>query len=143
MTRLTTSRGQRPRVAIVGGSQVGGLVATALVQQFGCTPLMTPGGESVLALLRSEERVDLALVDVSLPDTNGLLAVQLMRALGARGAMPIIALTEDRTDSAYARAGASGFDATVIKPYSPRELYGAMWSALTGARRRLAGATGL
>jgi CheY-like chemotaxis protein len=128
---LKTADGRRPRVAIVGGSQTAAMVATILCQQFGCSSIVTPTGESVLALLRRETPMDLVVLDMSMPDMDGIVAVQLIRAMGARGDIPIVALTGDRAETATHRARAVGFAASVVKPYSPRELYFAMQSALT------------
>jgi CheY-like chemotaxis protein len=71
-------------------------------------------------------------MDMLVPDMDGFVAVQLIRALGARGALPILALTDDRA-ALTAQARAAGFAGTVVKPYSPRELYAAMHAALAGA----------
>ena len=128
--RLQTADGKRPRVAIVGGTASSGMVATILVEQFGCTPINTPSGESILALLRGDKLVDLVVIDLSIPDMDGIVAVQLIRALGARGALPVVALTNDRAEIAAPRARAAGFAGSVVKPYSPREPYGALQSAL-------------
>ena len=126
-----TANGQRPRVAIVGGSPAGATVATILVEQFGCDPLRAATGEAVLALLRRDQRIDLVVLDLSVPDMEGIVAVQLIRALGARGALPVIALTNDRVEIAAPRARAAGFAGAVVKPYSPRELFAAMETALS------------
>jgi CheY-like chemotaxis protein len=133
--RLTTGSGGQPRVVLVGGTPTGSMVAAVLVEQFGCMPVTTPTGESVLALLRRNEQVDLVIIDLSVPDMDGIVAVQLIRALGTRGTLPVVALTDDRADVAAPRARAAGFASTVLKPYSPRELYGAMHAALTRAGR--------
>lgn len=125
-------RGRRPRVAIVGASPVGGMVVTALLEQFGCTAVVTPTSEQALTLLRGDEPVDLAIVDVSLPNIDGILAVQLMRALGTRGAMPVVALTRDDAEADDRRLRSAGFAGWVAKPYSPRELFGVMHQALFG-----------
>ena len=122
--------GHRPRVAIVGGSPSGATVATILIEQFGCQPVCAPNGEAVLALLRGDEAIDLVVIDLSLPDMDGIVAVQLIRALGARGALPVVALTDDRVVLTAPRARAAGFAGSVNKPYSPRELYLAMETAL-------------
>jgi CheY-like chemotaxis protein len=129
---LTTADGRRPRVAIVGGTPASAMVAAVLCDQFGCTPFNTPSGESVLALLRRDIPLDLVVIDLSVPDMDGIVAVQLIRALGARGALPVVALTNDRAEIAAPRARAAGFAGAVVKPYSPRELYGAMQAALAG-----------
>jgi CheY-like chemotaxis protein len=122
--------GRRPRVAIVGGTPSSALVATVLCQQFGCTSVVTPTGESVLALLRRDTPIDLIVLDLSMPDMDGIVAVQLIRAMGARGSAPIVVLTGDRAEMATNRARAAGFSGAVMKPYSPRELYAAMQAAL-------------
>lgn len=130
MSGLTTSAGERPRVAIVGGSPSGVMVATVLIEQFGCSPLNAPSGEAVLALLRADAEIDLVVIDLSMADMDGIVAVQLIRALGARGTLPVVALTNDKADIAAPRARAAGFAGAVAKPYSPRELYAAMRHAL-------------
>jgi CheY-like chemotaxis protein len=127
---LATADGRRPRVAIVGGTATAAMVANILCQQFGCTSVVMPTGESVLALLRRDTPVDLVVLDLSIPDMDGIVAVQLIRAMGARGDVPIVALTGDRAEIATSRARAAGFSGAVVKPYSPRELYAAMQSAL-------------
>jgi CheY-like chemotaxis protein len=137
---LTTVDGRRPRVAIVGGTPSSAMVATVLCQQFGCTTLHTPTGESVLALLRRDTPVDMVVIDLSVADMDGIVAVQLIRAMGARGALPVVALAGDRAEVASNRARAAGFSGAVVKPYSPRELYGAMQTAL--GKTSAAGAMG-
>jgi CheY-like chemotaxis protein len=131
VTGLTTAEGHRPRVAVVGGTHSAALVAMVLCEQFGCSAISAPTGESVLALLRRDTPLDMVVIDLSVSDMDGIVAVQLIRALGSRGALPVIALTNDRAEIAGARARAAGFAGMVVKPYSPRELYGAMEAALT------------
>jgi CheY-like chemotaxis protein len=138
---LVTLDGRRPRVAIVGGTPAGAMVATVLCHQFGCTPFSTPSGESVLALLRRDIALDLVVMDLAVPDMDGIVAVELIRTLGAQGRLPVIALADDRTAVASPRARAAGFAGTVVKPYSPRELFCALQSALGRAPAR-ASATG-
>jgi CheY-like chemotaxis protein len=133
-TDETTARfmmvdGRPPRVALVGGTPAGAMVAAVLLEQFGCLPVSTPTGESILAMLRSDTTVDLVVVDLVVPDMDGIVAVQLIRAMGARGAVPVIALTTDRASISRPRARAAGFAGILVKPYSPRELYAVLTSA--------------
>jgi CheY-like chemotaxis protein len=127
---FTGPGGRRPRVAIVGGTPAGTMVAAVLLEQFGCIPVSAPTGEAILGLLRGETTVDLVVIDLSVPDMDGIVAVQLIRALGARGELPVIALTEDRALMAQPRARAAGFAGTILKPYSPHELYAALAAAI-------------
>ncbi|HVZ14092.1 MAG TPA: response regulator [Bauldia sp.] len=130
---LVTRDGRRPEVAIVGGSPSSTLVATVLCQQFGCSTVPAPSGESALALLRGETRVDLVLIDLSVADMDGIVAVQLIRALGSRGTLPIVALTANPADATSSRTRIAGFSSVLIKPYSPRELHAALHGALARA----------
>jgi len=127
---LVTGDGRRPEVAIVGGSPAGALVASVLCQQFGCTTTTMQSGEAVLALLRSDAAVDLVVMDLAVPDMEGMVAVQMIRALGRRNNLPVVALTSEGNSLGGSLAGAAGFAAAILKPYSPRELHAAMAAAL-------------
>ena len=128
-----TVNGRRPRVAIVGGSPASTMIATILVEQFGCETLAAPGAEAVLALLRNDAAIDLILLDLALPDMDGIVAAQLIRTLGARASLPILAVTDDKSRLTTPRARAAGFSGSVLKPYSPRELHAAMQTAFARA----------
>jgi len=123
--------GHRPRVAIVGGSPAGTTVASVLVERFGAEPVPAAGGEAILALLRRDAAIDVILIDLSVPDMDGIVAVQLIRTLGDRGDLPIVALTDDRAQLSAPRTRGVGFAGCVMKPYSPRELYLALDAALS------------
>lgn len=129
---LTTADGRRPRVAVVDGNAASAMVTTMLVEQFGCAPLPALSGEAALALLRMDEAVDLVVMDLAIPDMDAIVAAELIHALASRGALPIVALAGAKADIASQRGRAAGFCGAVMKPYSPRELYGAMLAALTG-----------
>src|SRR5688572_333456 len=84
--------GRQPRVAVVDGNSANAMVTAMLATQFGCTVVKAPTGEAALALLRREEPVDLVLIDLAMPDMDGIVAALLIRAMGKCGAMPIVAL---------------------------------------------------
>jgi len=130
---LCTADGRRPRVAVVDGNTTSAMVTLMLAEQFGCAGVGAPTGEAALALLRQGDRIDLVVLDLAIPDMDGIVAAQLIRTLGARGAVPIVALTDARERVATTRGRAVGFAASLLKPYSPRELFQAMSTAL--ARR--------
>jgi CheY-like chemotaxis protein len=127
---LTTADGRQPRVAIVDANTSSATIVTALVRQFGCSCEVAASGDAVLRLLRRDEPVDVVLMDLSIPDMDGTVAAQLIRALGVRGTMPIVALTGNRADIANPRSHAANFVGAVVKPYSPRDLHAALQAAL-------------
>ena len=128
---LTTQDGRRPRVAVVDANHATAMITTILVEQFGCAPVPAASGEAALALIRQGEAVDLVLIDLEMPDMDGIVAATLIRALGERGAMPIVPFAHARGDVTGPRGRAAGFTGAVLKPYSPRELHAAMQTALT------------
>jgi CheY-like chemotaxis protein len=135
---LTTSDGRRPRVAIVGGTPSGALVATVLCDQFGCTPLNTRTGESVLALLRRDIPLDMVVMDLMIAHRDVVDADQHILAIGDHAPMTNLALVDDGADPTTTRARTPVFAGTVLNPYSPRELYAAMHTALDAAVARTA-----
>ena len=133
---LRTQDGRRPRVALVGGSPSSAMVAGVLIEQFGCASLPARRGGDVLALLASREPIDLVVVDVTGND-DALSTSELIGTLGA-GQPPVVALAESSAAPKRAFRFAR-YAGTVAKPYSPRELYGAMRHALEGASTSAAG----
>jgi CheY-like chemotaxis protein len=135
-SQLATAQGTPPKVAIVGGSESSAMVAEMLCRQFGCKAIAAPTGEAVLGLLRTDTRVDLVLIDLSVSDMDGIVVVQLIRAMGNRGTLPVVAMVADKTALASNRARGAGLAGVVVKPYSPRELFTAMRAALARAAQR-------
>lgn len=127
---LTTADGRQPRVAVVDSNRASALITTILVEQFGCIPMAVESGEDALALLRVEPTVDLVIMDLTIPDMDGIVAAMLIRTLGPHGEMPIVPLVGKGTDLTGPRGRAAGFAAPLVKPYSPRELHTAVKTAL-------------
>jgi CheY-like chemotaxis protein len=131
---LTTTDGRPPRVAIVGGTPSAAMVATMLAEQFGCAPFPAADDKAIMALFGDDARIDLILMD-DMRGASALVAAELVRALGQRRALPVLALVE-----AGARpAPRDGISATLAKPYSPRELFAAMRDALARLPNTLVG----
>jgi CheY-like chemotaxis protein len=125
---LRTTGGRPPRVALVDGNRTSAMLLTVLCETFGCWPLPVAGAEAALALIRRDALIDLVLVDLVLPDMDGIVVVQLIRALGRD--FPILGLAGKRSDVPPLRSRAAGLTAVLTKPFSPNELYDAMVSAL-------------
>ena len=126
---LTTVDGRQPMVAVVIDNAASAMVTMTLIEQFGCLPLGVATGEAILALLQREPDVDLVVIDLALANMDGVAVAQLIRALGTHQFLPIVALADNRSDAAT-RGRAAGFAGTVMKPFSPRELYTALRGAL-------------
>ncbi len=124
---LRTGDGRSPRVAVVDPNRANAAVTALLVEQFGGLAIEVQSGAALLALLRGREPIDLIVLDLLLPDMDGLAAVELVgQQLPGRQA-PILALA---TDGSRVSAGSRGIAGLITKPYSPRELHAAMEAAL-------------
>jgi two-component system capsular synthesis sensor histidine kinase RcsC len=125
---LRTVDGRPPRIALVDGNPTSTMLLSVLCEAFGCWPLPVATAEAALALIRRDDLLDLVVVDLALPDMDGIVVVQLIRALGRD--FPILGVASKRSDISPVRTRAAGLNAVLIKPFSPTELYDAIALAL-------------
>ncbi len=101
----------------------------AYLEQSGFQVLTAYDGGSALQLLRGE-RPDLLLLDLMLPDKDGLDITRYVRADDRLKTIPIIMLTA-RIDDADKIVGLEiGADDYITKPYNPREVVARVRSVL-------------
>ena len=66
--------------------------------------------------LALEHRPDLVLMDIQLPDADGVSALQQLRAEATTRAIPVVAFTASVMDADRQRLAAAGFDGYLPKP---------------------------
>ncbi len=91
---------------------------TGFLQSQGFPVLPAPDGATAQALLRQNQRPGVILLDLVLPDTNGLQLLPALRQQ-APGA-PVVAMSLSLGQLAEARA--AGVEATLVKPFDPDEV---------------------
>ncbi len=99
---------------------------TAILRQDGYTVLTAATMQAALDMA-ARSRIDAAIVDLKLPDGDG---IELCRRLRRRDEMPIIvlsAIAEEEQKLAAFRAGADDY---ITKPFGPRELLARLAAAL-------------
>jgi two-component system cell cycle response regulator DivK len=74
----------------------------------------TTGGEAVA--LAVEHSPDLVLMDIQLPDIDGVEALGRLRADGRTASLPVLALTAQAMEGDRERFLAAGFDGYLSKP---------------------------
>jgi len=82
----------------------------------------TTGGQAVK--LASEQGPDLVLMDIRLPDSDGVEALGRLRADERTAAIPVLALTAQAMEGDRDRFLAAGFDGYISKPVNVVELLG-------------------
>jgi two-component system cell cycle response regulator DivK len=70
--------------------------------------------------LAKDEQPDLVLMDIRLPDLDGMQAVRLLKDDPATRAIPVIALTAQAMRGDEETARAAGFDGYISKPINTR-----------------------
>ena len=84
--------------------------------------------------LAIEEKPDLILMDIQLPDIDGLEATQRIRESGANGNVPIIALTAFAMSGDRDRALAAGCTGYITKPINVKSFTNAIEKYLAAAQ---------
>ena len=92
----------------------------------------TTGGQGVALAL--QHKPDLVLMDIQLPDINGIEAFERIRAHADTAKVPVVAFTASVTPGDRSRIGDAGFDGFLGKPINLKEFVDTV--------RRLAGEPG-
>lgn len=114
--------GHRLRVLIVDDVAVNQKLASSIVENAGHDAVSAGGGREALQALRSLP-YDMVLMDVEMPDMDGLAATRAVRQLpGAVGRIPIIAMTAHPGDEYLERCVDAGMNGYLAKPLDAEEL---------------------
>ncbi len=105
-----------------------------ILQHKGYTTLeAVTGGDGVRMAI--EHRPDLILMDIQLPDINGIRALQLIREQASLDATPVLAVTASVMPEDQDKIAHSGFDGFISKPISIRPFMETVGRFLASGRR--------
>jgi two-component system cell cycle response regulator DivK len=91
-----------------------------ILQHAGHATLETPSGHEGVRLAR-QHRPDLVLMDIQLPDIDGIEALRQIRADPALDAVPVVAVSASVMPEDLRLIAAAGFDAYVTKPIALKD----------------------
>lgn len=97
-------------------------VACELLEQAGATVMLANNGREALALV-GEQVFDCVLMDVQMPEMDGLEATMRIRSDPARSKTLVIAMTANAMREDRERCIAAGMDDVVTKPIDPARLF--------------------
>ena len=124
--------GRAPSVLVVDDHPVNREVARIMLEAFGCEVVEVCDGQQALDAV-VEQSFDLVLMDVRMPNMDGLEATRRIRAMpGAAGALSIVAMTADAMPEDVNRCLDSGMNAHMAKPISQAGLLSMVNLALSG-----------
>jgi two-component system alkaline phosphatase synthesis response regulator PhoP len=123
-----------PRILVVEDDPDIADLIRRYLEKSGYTVQRVSSGGAVMPAVRSE-KPDLVVLDLMLPELDGLMVCQALRADPATAAIPIIVVTA-RADESDRIAGLElGADDYVTKPFSPKELTARVSAMLRRAHR--------
>lgn len=111
-------------VLLVDDNYINRLLVIHLLQQKGYSIIEAESGREAIEKLK-EEDIDIVLMDISMPDMDGLEATKIIRKMEPAyiRQTPIIAMTAHAFQEQVQEAIAAGMNDYISKPFKPEELY--------------------
>ncbi len=136
-TKRSSSAGRRHlRVLVAEDNAVNQILAVGLLENKGHEVEVAFNGREALELLESRAPFDLVLMDVQMPEMDGLEATTVLRQRdrATGGHTLVIGVTAHATSGDEERCMAAGMDGYISKPYRSAELFRAI-DEVTGTSR--------
>lgn len=113
---------KRPTILIVDDNDDNLLLLSYALEELGCSTIQGSSGSDAIELATTHTP-DLILLDILLPDMNGMTVIEHLRRHAALRHAPIIAVTALARAAERSKIIAAGFTAYIAKPYMLDELY--------------------
>jgi two-component system, chemotaxis family, chemotaxis protein CheY len=110
------------RALIVDDSRFMRLHTRQLLEGIGVSCEEAADGDKALTVLRGPDEFDLMLLDVNMPQMDGLKCVKALRDEGLHPAMKVMMVTTESDNSFICRALEYGADEFLMKPFTPESL---------------------
>ncbi len=114
------------RVLLAEDNEINQQIAIELLEAVGVTVEVAANGREAVDKVRSGTAWDAVLMDLQMPELDGISATQAIRAEGRFGELPIIAMTAHAMVEERERCFAAGMNDHVTKPIEPDVLYQAL-----------------
>ena len=122
------------KVVVVEDNELNMKLFREVLESSGYRMLEAGTGERAVALT-TEHRPDLVLMDIHLPDIDGVEALRMLRADERTASVPVLALTAQAMEGDRERFLAAGFDGYLSKPVNIADLLDAVRRYCEGGSR--------
>jgi CheY-like chemotaxis protein len=126
------------RILLVEDNPVNQTVGLRMLEKMGHATALANNGKEALARI-AQEKFELVLMDVQMPEMDGLTATQHIRELEKKtgGHLPIVAMTARAMRGDREECLTAGMDGYISKPIAPEELEAALLQHADSAGRSL------
>jgi two-component system sensor histidine kinase/response regulator len=128
------ARAKTVRVLLAEDNPVNQEVAVDLLGAVDIVPDLAENGRQALAMAMSRQ-YDLVLMDVQMPDMDGMTATREIRRVPGLQSLPVVAMTANAFDEDRQATRDAGMNDHVAKPVDPRTLYAALLRWLPASAR--------
>ena len=111
------------RILLVEDNEINQMVAEEILTQAGMNVTIADNGAEALDILH-EQPFDLVLMDIQMPEMDGLTATRHLRADPQFADLPIIAMTAHAMSDDRQKSLDTGMNAHITKPINSMELFG-------------------
>jgi CheY-like chemotaxis protein len=117
--------GLKLNVLVVDDNQINRLLMNKVISKWGATADFAENGLQAVEKITQNRNYDVVLMDVYMPEMNGIEATQVIRAKDEPyfKQLPIIALTASMLSTEREQIDAAGMNDYVLKPFDPKALF--------------------
>lgn len=120
------------QVLVVDDNTTNRQILTWQVERWGATPVAVASGDEALTLLSERDNFDIAILDMQMPDMDGLTLARQIRSRDGSRLLPLILLTSVGNNYTAGKEGASlPFFRSLSKPVKQDDLFAALTESLT------------
>jgi CheY-like chemotaxis protein/nitrogen-specific signal transduction histidine kinase len=122
------------RLLIVDDNPTNCRILTLQASKWGMIPRGTQKGSQALEWLRAGENFDLAILDMQMPEMDGLMLASEIRKLPTAMSMPLVLLTSMGVRSDHPDFAIAAFSSCLTKPIKPVQLQEVLVRVISGSK---------
>ncbi len=110
------------RVLLVDDNATNRKVASQILMKAGCEVLMASSGQEAIDILQKDVHFDLVLMDIQMPEMDGMETTRRLKSLNLAALPPIVAMTAYAMKEDRERFLAAGMDDYLAKPIRAQQI---------------------